>query len=297
MAMASPPPRCSGWPDGPTCPRPPSSWLPLERRRIIGSGSSLRVRSCPSPGHPTLGTCHAWLSQQAGGSEKDTHRAGVPGRAHTDTADALGPGLRCTPIAALRTSGRGRAPPSCRCTRRRETRNRRRPVGGQRSGLDGFVAGRGRPGARSGAAPDRPTPRSGGPAPGRFFGRVRGARLPAGPRWLGGGPGYRQSQRVTGRVADRHGQSSAAVCGDPGFEGRGRPDGSIFSRARTEGSGWEARPSRPSPGASSFSSERPPIPGSPGPSRRRPARPPARPPVPPQPSAGSRGTGPRWSCS
>ncbi len=70
------------------------------RVRIFTPGAEL-----PFAGHPTLGTCHAWLSQQAGGSEKDTIvqecQAGLIPIRRTPLGLAFGapPLLRYEPVA------------------------------------------------------------------------------------------------------------------------------------------------------------------------------------------------------
>ena len=59
--------RCSSSRTGRICPRRPSFCCPPDRRRAPTTRSNLHHArpSCPFAGHPTLGTCHAWL--EAGG--------------------------------------------------------------------------------------------------------------------------------------------------------------------------------------------------------------------------------------
>ena len=65
------------------------------------------VAELPFAGHPTLGTCHAWLG--AGGrpsASPRSHRAGVPGRARHRPPGRGRAGLR-RPAAAADGPGRG----------------------------------------------------------------------------------------------------------------------------------------------------------------------------------------------
>ena len=126
--------------------------LPPEPTRAptTGCGSSRRSPSCRSPGHPTLGTCHAWL--EAGGT---------PARRRHDRPGVRRPGLipirRAATAARLRRAaagalgaGRGRGcssgSPSVLGIDR--ARRRRRAVGRQRSGLGRGAARSRRGGAR-----------------------------------------------------------------------------------------------------------------------------------------------------
>ena len=63
--------RCSTSPTGPTCRKPPSCC----RRTQPGADYRVRIfcpgRELPFAGHPTLGSCHAWL--EAGGRPRGEH--------------------------------------------------------------------------------------------------------------------------------------------------------------------------------------------------------------------------------
>ena len=145
--------RCSASPTGRTCRRPPSCC----RRARPSADYRVRiftpVAELPFAGHPTLGTCHAWL--EAGG---------VPTRPRHASCRSARPGwspIRRTrrrprlrrAAAAAQRAGRGRRWSSSRvgCCGIDRGDDRRRPVGGQRPGLGGGAARRRRGGARAAA--------------------------------------------------------------------------------------------------------------------------------------------------
>ena len=74
--------------------------------RITGCGSSPRPRELPFAGHPTLGTCHAWLG--AGGTPRagGRDRAGMPGGPGAGPAQRGRAGLRGAAGAAGRPARR-----------------------------------------------------------------------------------------------------------------------------------------------------------------------------------------------
>ena len=64
--------RCSGSPGGRTCRRRRSCSRPPTPRPTTAPASSTPEAELPFAGHPTLGSCHAWL--EAGGSPRDPDR-------------------------------------------------------------------------------------------------------------------------------------------------------------------------------------------------------------------------------
>ena len=65
--------RCGGSRPGRTSPRRPSCWRRPPRAPTTASASSRPTQELPFAGHPTLGTCHAWLST-LGGEARETVR-------------------------------------------------------------------------------------------------------------------------------------------------------------------------------------------------------------------------------
>ena len=201
------PRRCSASRTGRTCPRRPSCCRRATPRPTTACASSRRSRELPFAGHPTLGTCHAWLeARRRAARDRDVivqECARRAGRGPPDGDDGLAfaapPLLRDGP-------GRGRpcVEPRGGAARHRAAANRRRRSGSTtgRAGWRCCSASAEavlalRPGAR------RPRPRRRRPVPAGRAGGVRGARvLPEGRRDRRG-PGDRQPQRLAGGVAAR----------------------------------------------------------------------------------------------
>ena len=135
----------------------------------------------PFAGHPTLGTCHAWLA--AGGTPRQdgaiVQQCGAGPVRVRRTADGLAfaapPLLRSGPVER----GAGAAPR--RGARHRPRRHRGRRVGRQRAGLGGRAARQRRGGAGAAAGHHRPGPGRGRPVPAGLAAGVRGAGVH--PQW------------------------------------------------------------------------------------------------------------------
>ena len=148
-------------------------------------------RELPFAGHPTLGTCHAWLEAggepQAGDVIVQECGAGLVPVRRTDAglAFAAPPLLRGGPVEE-EIAGPGRADAADR-----PRRDGRRAVGRQRAGLDRRADGRPGGGARARAAVRRARRRRGRAVPGGFAGGVRGPRVHLQGRRGRRGPGHR----------------------------------------------------------------------------------------------------------
>ena len=150
-ARGSAPRRCSGSPTGRTCRRPRSSC----RRRTTGADYQVRIftpdAELPFAGHPTLGTCHAWLEPAARRRRRRVVQECAAGLVPIRRGDA---GLAFAAPPLVR-SGRStsRLVGASRAARHRPRRDRRRRVGRQRSRLGRRAArGRGRRARRCGRA-------------------------------------------------------------------------------------------------------------------------------------------------
>ena len=222
-------------------------------------GADYRVRiftpvaELPFAGHPTLGTCHAWL--EAGGTPGAgrRHRAGVrrrPGRRSGAATDGLAfaapPLVRSGPVEEALVE---RVAAVLRIER---DDDRGRRVGRQRAGLGRRAARERRRGARAAAGARRPRPRRRRAAPAGLAAGVRGARvLPEGRRDRRG-PGHRQPQRLARAVAaaDRAARRAPYVASQGTALGRaGRVH--VIARTTTARSGSAAARSPASPDRSS----------------------------------------------
>ena len=139
-ATGSRPRRCSGSRPGRTCPRRRSSW----RRPIRPPTTRVRIftptAEIPFAGHPTLGTCHAWL--EAGGVPRDPATIVQHcGSGLVDgAADRGRPRLPRAADAPLGPGGRRRSRPRRRRPGHRARRDPRLDLVRQRARLDGGPA-------------------------------------------------------------------------------------------------------------------------------------------------------------
>ncbi len=127
-------------------------WTNLSETTFVlppSEGGDYRVRiftpttELPFAGHPTLGTCHAWL--EAGGVPAgEDVAAGVRRRAGARAARRRPARVRGAAADPLRPGRRGRRAARRRRPEDRARRDRRRAVGGQRAGMDGGAARRAR---------------------------------------------------------------------------------------------------------------------------------------------------------
>ena len=182
-------------------------WTNLSETTFVlpSSSADYRVRiftpvaELPFAGHPTLGTCHAWLEaggvargdeivQECGAGLVPIRRTDGRARLRRPAADALRAGRGC--------AGRARRVGVAD----RARRDPRRGLGGQRAGLGRGAAARRVGRARAAARVRRPRRRGRGDARRRLAGAA--GVLPQG-RLDRRGPGDRQPQRVGGDVAAR----------------------------------------------------------------------------------------------
>ena len=244
--------RCGASPAGRTCRRRRS----CSRRREPGADYRVRiftpVDELPFAGHPTLGTCHAWLEHggepAAGDVVVQECAAGLVRvrRTPAGLAFAAPPLIRSGPVAAdLAGDDHDDAGP-------RPGGDRRRRVGRQRAGLGGLpprLRRRASLAARPGAVgPGTEAIKVGlvALAPPGERPRHRGAGVLPQGRHARRGPRHGEPQRVRGPVAARRRTPRRAVRRQPGRRARaGRP------RPRRPGrparSGSAAAPSRASP--------------------------------------------------
>ena len=136
--------RCVGSHAGRTCRRRHSCSRPRASTPITGSESSRPRPNCRA-GHPTLGTCHAWLEAGGGPRGDAIVQECAAGLIPIRSTDA---GWRSRPAAGAIGTGRRRTGAAARGdAANRSGRDRRQPVGRQRTGL-----GRGAPTRRRGGA-------------------------------------------------------------------------------------------------------------------------------------------------
>ena len=160
------------------------------------------VAELPFAGHPTLGTCHAWLAAGGAAAAATTSscRSARPGLCRS-AATATGWPSRPRRWCARARWRRRSSTTSPSLLRRRPRRHRGRRVGGQRPGMGGRAAG-----SAEEVLAVRPAPVDldvgvVGPLPGGLAGGHRGAGLLPEGRRDGRGPGHRQPQRLAGGVA------------------------------------------------------------------------------------------------
>ena len=253
-ARASARRRCSGSRTGRICPRRRSCSRRPRPRPTTWVRIFTPVLELPFAGHPTLGTCHAWLTV-GGGTPKQPDVVVQECAAGLIEVRQLEHGLRLrrAAAAALGRRGGGAAGAHRGRLRRRPGRDPGRGVGRQRAALDRAPVRR--LGRRAGpeAALHRSRHRRRRPAPRRLARGVRGARvLPEGRR-ARRGPGDRELQRLAGAVAPAHRPRPRAVHRPPGHGSSAVP-GASTSRPTPPGrSGSAAAPSPASPGGSSSS--------------------------------------------
>ena len=194
------------------------------RPPTIACASSRPAAELPFAGHPTLGTCHAWL--EAGGVPRAEDTivqecgAGLVPIRRTDAGLAFA----APPLAALGPGGGGRRGAPGADARRRPRRddvdtqwvdNGPGWVAVLLDDAEAVLALA--PGLRSSSTSASSAPYPPGSAEAfevRAFIYKDGAH--------GRGPGHRQPQRVAGAVAARHGPGHRAVRGAPGHRARPR---------------------------------------------------------------------------
>ena len=133
------------------------------------------VAELPFAGHPTLGTCHAWLAGRAEAPETVVQECAaglVPvRRTPAGLAFAAPPLVRSGPVQEPLVEEIASRPAD------RPRRDRRRAVGRQRAGLGRRAPRERRGGARRAPALHRARPRGGRPLPAGLAGGDRGARV------------------------------------------------------------------------------------------------------------------------
>ena len=204
----------------------------------------------PFAGHPTLGTCHAWL--EMGGAPKDA-AAVVQECAAGLVRIRRGErpiGIRGTAVAAVGAGRRGGRGAGGADARDRARGHRRRPVGRQRAGLGGgHAAGcRGRAGAEA-RRPRGHGDRRGRPAPRGRRGRLGAAGVHELQRRRRRGSGHRQPERVGGAVAPERRVRRGALRRRAGHGHRPpRPGAHLAGRGRHDLGGRRDRHLRVGPG-------------------------------------------------
>ena len=182
------------------------------------------VLELPFAGHPTLGTCHAWLRPARTPQRDDVDRPGVRRR------PGAGPPRRRrrSPSRRRRCVRSGPVEPDARRPDRDACWDRpRRRSSTPRGSTTGPAGSRSCCGAPtpcwpSARASSTRTSGSSGPYPSGLARGVRGARLLPQGRRDRGGPGDRQPERLARAVAARHRPRDRAVRRQPGHGARPR---------------------------------------------------------------------------
>ena len=100
------------------------------RVRIFTPGGEL-----PFAGHPTLGSCHAWIAAGGGTTRLKSRRAAVRGRARASASRRCATRVCRTPVAPDRSIGAGGPPSDHQGLEAHIVRYSASPVGGQRAWL------------------------------------------------------------------------------------------------------------------------------------------------------------------
>ena len=180
-------------------------------------------RELPFAGHPTLGTCHAWLSAGNNPSGATIVQQCGAGLVEIRAADELA--FAAPPLIRSRRGRRGRGGGARGVPRHRARRDRRDAMGRQWARLGRGDAGQRRGGPRDQAARHRQPPLRCRRRRAAFVGRggLRGARLvQRPPRGDHRGPDHRQPQRLAGAMADRERPLHRALCRAAGHRDRAR---------------------------------------------------------------------------
>ena len=214
---------CSGSRAGRTCPRRRSCC----RRPTPGADYRVRIftpsRELPFAGHPTLGTCHAWLAARRRPRTGDVIVQECGAGLIQLRRDDGGPGLRraaAAPLRAGRRRGRWTTWSPCWASAA--------PTSSTPSGSTTAPAGSRccwpapTPCWPCGPARIRPGHRRRRPLPGRLAASLRGPRLLPRPGRLRRRPGDRQPQRLARRLAAGTGPRHRPLLGQPGHRHRPR---------------------------------------------------------------------------